>query len=838
MDSPDQSDDERLLAATIEVLAPGPLTFDLLVDALNERGAFDHLTVVDDDQLWDVLESLFERTDSICEADDLVASTAHLLDGITFTHLLTAEELASGLVASTPDLEVIDYDVDINGALSLPGGGICDLVFPSDNPAADENGSFVGPDGWLGWIRGPGLMVFRRTGGMLLVEPAEDLADGKAELDALEAAIVAWCEPGDAFEVSAVLLPMLMVDPGLFRTPIRPITELLDELGYERRGAWFGPRGEPWATPGEQHGDMRKAEIADRWQLEPCCSDAFEVVLDAWAGAGDNGPVDHQTMRIVARALLHEPVSQAFAEYVFWDRVTGSDRLAQFAAELIDLPESARAPGHYLLAMHCEREGDVVAAESHLATAVLLAPEYGTALEEYARYVFDRGDIARAQSLQVQAGLGPGVAEYDYLADQLDRMSASTVKVGRNDPCPCGSGKRFKQCCINGVTLPIEVRSGMLCHKLDRFALRPVHRAQIMALADHFDAADIDLPESVVPMLIDLIASDPAMVQAFLDTRGYLLPDDERLLVEQWRHARLGLYEVLEVEPGAAMTVRDTASGEQFIVTERTATKSIGPNALILTRIAAVGSQHQIIGAVLPVTLSQRQSVLDLLDGGYSADDVADWLVAICRPPTVQNREGDELVMCSVTVRPTFIGWDELGPRLDDLFGPAEGGAWRDLLDPDGEHLVRAVLRRDGLDLLIETNSLERSEDVLERLMDIPGVAFSVIDRVVTPFDQIEAAPGSAAGSTGRSWSSNDDPSDMPDEVRRVVENMVRQQEQQWVDAPVPALGGLTPRQALDDPTRFEDLLALVTEFERRGAQQDPGTTFDVARIRGLLGLE
>ena len=22
-----------------------------------------------------------------------------------------------------------------------------------------------------------------------------------------------------------------------------------------------------------------------------------------------------------------------------------------------------------------------------------------------------------------------------------------TVKVGRNDPCPCGSGKKFKQCC-------------------------------------------------------------------------------------------------------------------------------------------------------------------------------------------------------------------------------------------------------------------------------------------------------------------------------------------------------------------------------------------------------
>ncbi|MBC8391880.1 MAG: SEC-C domain-containing protein, partial [Deltaproteobacteria bacterium] len=24
-------------------------------------------------------------------------------------------------------------------------------------------------------------------------------------------------------------------------------------------------------------------------------------------------------------------------------------------------------------------------------------------------------------------------------------------KVGRNDPCPCGSGKKFKKCCLKKV---------------------------------------------------------------------------------------------------------------------------------------------------------------------------------------------------------------------------------------------------------------------------------------------------------------------------------------------------------------------------------------------------
>lgn len=31
----------------------------------------------------------------------------------------------------------------------------------------------------------------------------------------------------------------------------------------------------------------------------------------------------------------------------------------------------------------------------------------------------------------------------------------SGPRVGRNDPCPCGSGKKFKHCCINGQKPPL-----------------------------------------------------------------------------------------------------------------------------------------------------------------------------------------------------------------------------------------------------------------------------------------------------------------------------------------------------------------------------------------------
>ena len=32
--------------------------------------------------------------------------------------------------------------------------------------------------------------------------------------------------------------------------------------------------------------------------------------------------------------------------------------------------------------------------------------------------------------------------------DESSVKSDRMVKIGRNDPCPCGSGKKYKRCCM------------------------------------------------------------------------------------------------------------------------------------------------------------------------------------------------------------------------------------------------------------------------------------------------------------------------------------------------------------------------------------------------------
>jgi len=40
------------------------------------------------------------------------------------------------------------------------------------------------------------------------------------------------------------------------------------------------------------------------------------------------------------------------------------------------------------------------------------------------------------------------------------------MKIGRNDPCPCGSGKKYKKCCLNTGS-PIENNSRFFYSDLD-----------------------------------------------------------------------------------------------------------------------------------------------------------------------------------------------------------------------------------------------------------------------------------------------------------------------------------------------------------------------------------
>ncbi len=57
-----------------------------------------------------------------------------------------------------------------------------------------------------------------------------------------------------------------------------------------------------------------------------------------------------------------------------------------------------------------------------------------------------RYERKREEKNRYQAGL-PGEDEQP-LPPPVEPIKKAKAEVGRNDPCPCGSGKKYKQCCM------------------------------------------------------------------------------------------------------------------------------------------------------------------------------------------------------------------------------------------------------------------------------------------------------------------------------------------------------------------------------------------------------
>ena len=71
------------------------------------------------------------------------------------------------------------------------------------------------------------------------------------------------------------------------------------------------------------------------------------------------------------------------------------------------------------------------------------------------------------------------------------------MDIGRNEPCPCGSGKKYKRCCGAPKTDPLELAAGAVRAAQDSAETKVVRLLRHDFGDDAFDAAwdEFDLTE-------------------------------------------------------------------------------------------------------------------------------------------------------------------------------------------------------------------------------------------------------------------------------------------------------------------------------------------------------
>src|SRR5579864_1281606 len=131
-------------------------------------------------------------------------------------------------------------------------------------------------------------------------------------------------------------------------------------------------------------------------------------------------------------------------------------------------------------------------------------------------------------------------------------------RPGRNDPCPCGSGKKYKRCCLGKEVQREEFRREVsatalpLLRELGRFAAQRAGIQPEKIAAERFPFWRPPLSQAQAARLLEYLIFDyhvekygNSAVREFAVERAPLLPQPSQALLPAWLEATTRLY-VLE----------------------------------------------------------------------------------------------------------------------------------------------------------------------------------------------------------------------------------------------------------------------------------------------------
>jgi hypothetical protein len=453
---------------------------------------------------------------------------------------------------------------------------------------------------------------------------------------------------------------------------------------------------------------------------------------------------------------------------------------------------------------------------------------------------------------------------------QIDKPKA--IEVGRNRPCPCGSGKKYKKCCLavrdkagrSGVErATVHDLDERLVNEMARYATRRFGRAWrrcAEAFVDPEEAGQLFLPWSVYEATV----KGRPIVEWFLEERGRRLRDEEREWLGAQRRAWLSVWEVTEVEPGRSVTVRDLLTGEERCIQEVSGSQTLVRRDAVLGRVVDQGGLSVFCGThprplppveaaevvrrtrarirrkgVVPIERLRDQAIgRYLITRWEKAVDELDLLRAM--PPKLHNTDGEELLLTTdhFTFEPARRA--EIESRLaaiKDVSLPLENEPEPHFtfLRPGNamhkrwENTVMGTASLSEESLRLETNSVKRADDLRRRVEAACGALLH--HRVREHSDPLalldRRKPVGPRTST------------MPSqEAAQMIKAFKEKSYADWIDESIPALGGKTPREAARTSLDREKLDILLKDIENREARLPEVERFDFSRIRRELGLD
>lgn len=270
---------------------------------------------------------------------------------------------------------------------------------------------------------------------------------------------------------------------------------------------------------------------------------------------------------------------------------------------------------------------------------------------------------------------------------------------GRNEPCPCGSGRKYKHCCLKATDAADfrwrQVRAAESRLVADLFAqslkefgpefLRAAVEEFFLwtGIPENFEQTD-DFVLFFIPWFVyeyvadphdpDRVANAPEESLAALHLRRHFaqLSPVERAFLESACASPLSFYAVTGTVPGSGVALRDVLTGEEVVVRDRLASDNVSAGALLFTRVVTVEDTSIMSGnAPLEIPPQWHLPLLDFRkrcakgrNRTLTREAVSDLSIELRelyfrieeelwnpKLPEIRNTDGDRLVMTVLTYR-------------------------------------------------------------------------------------------------------------------------------------------------------------------------------------------
>ena len=458
----------------------------------------------------------------------------------------------------------------------------------------------------------------------------------------------------------------------------------------------------------------------------------------------------------------------------------------------------------------------------------------------------------------------------------------------RNAPCPCGSGRKYKRChgatqaeisAVSITTDPLVVRANAVKRTDDELHSLLTRFARKRGGADWFPRA-IDTfmvgcaaelthleMELAIPWVLyncpTVDIGEPMAVVMGDEQRRRLSLPMVQLLVEQLS-TYLSVWQVTSVRPGVGLLLEDLLTGNTQFVHDVKLSQSAPVHVVLLGRIvvcddvAFVSGMHnlplaplaadRVVQAMRRLCRVRTRPIKPdrLRDPVMQLDLLNIWREVLemeSATPVITNTDGDPLSLTTDRYDFPARDRDRLIAALQQVDGASAAESVGDVTEivllksgargrPLSDITVIARLEVQATRLIAETNSVRRADDTRAQIEAAAGTLLRHRIRSETSAASLlKQAELQGAGRDRRPQT------EMTPEMQVGMREFLERYMQQWLDESIPALHGLTPRQAAADPKQHRALEALIRELEYREGEKPEADRYDTDTLRNTLGM-